>query len=200
MTEEEFVHICAGTTPPKKPEYDKIPAGLNESSKKTGSLPGIGKAAVTHPLDLNNKKHPRTACAWDAMGPYAGSGESGPFDGLADGEGAGIGEGAGAPAPGDGGGAMGESLSPKEFNACLEGLAEKYPESEAIPQIRAMFNSLQEGKPARLYWSADGCEATDDPMTSDADAAISAAAASVEAALSTFRRVAGYDYPGVAKN
>jgi hypothetical protein len=34
-------------------------------------------------------------------------------------------------------------------------------------------------------------------MMSDADEAISAAAAAVEAALMTYRKVAGHDYPGM---
>ena len=167
MTEKEFVHLCAGDAP-KKPKEEKIPAGLNESKDKNGGK--VGNVPVTHPVD-GGKKHPKIGCAWDAMGPYAGSGESGPFDGIADGEGAQIGEGAPAPAPGgDGGGAggaMGESISPKQFRAILE-----------------------------VYCGADGCQAEepDDSMVSDQDAAISAAAATVEAALMTFRKIAGYDY------
>lgn len=196
MTEKEFVHLCAGKAP-KKPKEEKIPAGLNESKDKNGSK--VGNVPVTHPVD-GGKKHPKIGCAWDAMGPFAGSGESGPFDGIADGEGAQIGEGALAPAPaGDGGGAggaMGESISPKQFRAILEGIAEKYPDSQVVGQIRNMFDDLQNGGAGKMYCGADGCqsEEPDDTMVSDQDAAISAAAATVEAALMTFRKIAGYDY------
>lgn len=193
MTEKEFVHLCAGEAP-KKPKEDKIPAGLNESKDKTGGK--VGNVPVTHPVD-GGKKHPKIGCAWDAMGPYAGSGESRPFDGINDGEGAQIGEGAAA-APADGGGAFagGESVSPKQMNTILEAIAEKYPESKVVMQIKDMFNDLQDGGTGKLYCGADGCQAEtdDDPMVSDQDAAISAAAATVEAALTTFRKVAGYDY------
>lgn len=196
MTEKEFVHICAGEAP-KKPKEEKIPAGLNESKDKTDGK--VGNVPVTHPVD-GSKKHPKIGCAWDAMGPFAGSGESGPFDGITDGEGAQIGEGTPASAPaGDGGGAgggMGESISPKEFRAILEGIAEKYPESQVVGQIRKMFDDLQDGGTGKMYCGADGCQAEepDTSMVSDQEAAISAAAATVEAALMTFRKIAGYDY------
>ena len=197
MTEEQFVNLYY-QEPPETPEDSKIPAGLNEAKEKTND-PKVGKVPVTHPVD-GGKKHPKLGCAWDAMGPYAGSGENGPFDGLADGEGAQIGEGAGAPAPaGDGGGAFagGESVSPKQLNAILEAIEEKYPGSSAVPQIREMFNNIQGGGTGKLYCGADGFEAVSDPMMSDADEAISAAAAAVEAALMTYRKVAGHDYPGM---
>lgn len=197
MNTERFVELYY-QEPPEKPEDSKIPAGLNEAKEKT-SDPKVGNVPVTHPVD-GGKKHPKIGCAWDAMGPYAGSGENGPFDGIADGEGAQIGEGAGAPAPaGDSGGgfAGGESVSPKQMNSILEAIEAKYPNSSAVPQIRNMFNSIQCGGDGKLYCSADGCESVADPMMSDADEAISAAAAAVEAALMTYRTVAGHDYPGV---
>ena len=158
---------------------------------------------MTHPVD-GGKKHPKIGCAWDAMGPFAGSGENGPFDGLADGEGAQSGENAGAPAAaGDGGaaagGGMGESLSPKGLNAVLEAIGEKYPDSAAVPQIRQMFNSLQGGGTGKFYCGADGCESVDDPMMSDADEAVSAAAAAVEASLMAYRKIAGREYPGFSR-
>lgn len=192
MTEQEFVKIYAQqATLKKKPGDDKVPAGLNES-KETTTDPKVGKVPVTHPVD-GKKKHPRIGCAWDAMGPYAGSGENGPFDGIADGEGAQIGEGA----PAGDGGAMGESISPKQFNACLESICVEFPgASGIIDQIRKMFNGIQAGGSGKLYCAADGCEdmGSDDSMVSDSDAAISAAAATVEAALTTFRQVAGCSY------
>lgn len=198
MSEEQFVNLYY-QEPPETPDDSKIPAGLNEAKEKT-SDPKVGNVPVTHPVD-GGKKHPKIGCAWDAMGPHAGSGENGPFDGLADGEGAQIGEGAGAPAPaGDAGGgsfAGGESVSPKQMNAILEAIEAKYPGSSAVPQIRDMFNSIQCGGNGKLYCSADGCESVSDPMMSDADEAISAAAAAVEAALMTYRKVAGHDYPGM---
>lgn len=198
MNTERFVELYY-QEPPEKPEDSKIPAGLNEAKEKT-SDPKVGNVPVTHPVD-GGKKHPKIGCAWDAMGPYAGSGENGPFDGIADGEGAQIGEGAGAPAPagdaGGGGFAGGESVSPKQMNSILEAIEAKYPNSSAVPQIRNMFNNIQCGGDGKLYCSADGCDSVADPMMSDADEAISAAAAAVEAALMTYRTVAGHDYPGV---
>lgn len=197
MTEEEFVNLYY-QEPPELPEDSKIPAGLNEAKEKTDD-PKVGNVPVTHPVD-GGKKHPKTGCAWDAMGPYAGSGESGPFDGLNDGEGAQIGESApAAPAADAGGGAFagGESVSPRQLNSILEAIEAKYPESSAVPQIRDMFNSIQNGGSGKLYCSADGCESVPDPMMSDSDEAISAAAAAVEAALMTYRKVAGHDYPGI---
>lgn len=202
MTEEQFVKLYY-QEPPEKPEDEKIPAGLNEAKEKT-SDPKVGNVPVTHPVD-GGKKHPKIGCAWDAMGPYAGSGENGPFDGIADGEGAQIGEG-GAPAAapagdgGAGGGGMGESINPREFNAIMESIIEKYPESNAAKQIRDMFNGMQAGGTGKLYCGADGCEAYNDPMMSESDEAVSAAAASVEAALMTYRKVAGHEYPGMCRN
>lgn len=202
MSEQEFVDLYY-QEPPEKPKDEKIPAGLNEAKVDTTNDAKVGKVKVTHPVD-GGKKHPKIGCAWDAMGPFAGSGESGPFDGLADGEGAQIGEGAGAPAPaGDGGaaagGGMGESLSPKGLNAVLEAIGEKYPDSAAVPQIRQMFNSLQGGGTGKFYCGADGCESVDDTMMSDADEAVSAAAAAVEATLMAYRKIAGREYPGFSR-
>lgn len=193
MTEKEFAKIYANqATLKKEPGDEKVPSGLNESKEKTND-PAVGKVAVTHPVD-GGKKHPRIGCAWDAMGPYAGSGENGPFDGIADGEGAQVCEGA----PSGDGGAMGESISPKQFNACMESICVEFPgASGIIDQIKKMFNSVQAGGSGKLYCSADGCESDaepDDSMASDSDTAISAAAATVEAALTTFRQVAGCSY------
>ena len=195
MTEEKFVNLYY-QEPPETPGDSKIPAGLNEAKEKADD-PKVGNVPVTHPVD-GGKKHPKIGCAWDAMGPYAGSGETGPFDGLADGEGAQIGEGEGAPAV-DGGGSFagGESVSPKQMNSILEAIEAKYPGSNAVPQIRNMFNSIRNGGNGKLYCGADGCESVGDPMMSDADEAISAAAATVEAALMSYRKIAGHDYPGV---
>lgn len=196
MDTKTFVKMCLEKAN-KKIKDRNIPAGLVEAKKTDGK---VGNVPVTHPVD-GGKKHPRIGCAWDAMGPWAGSGEHGPFDGLNDGEGAGIGEGAPAPAPaGDGGGCCGESITGKQFNACLEQMEQMYPDSNVVPQIKAMFQDMQAGGNGKFYCSADGCEAGnagEEGFVSDDDAKISAAAASVEAALSTFKRVAGYDYPGV---
>ena len=200
MTPEELVNLYY-QKPQKKPEDPKIPSGLNESSE-TSDSDGVGKVKVTHLVDVT-KKHPKTGCAWDAMGPLAGSGESGPFDGLNDGEGAQIGESSApaAPAAPASGGAMGESmLTRKEFNAILEGLMEKYPNSSAPAQIRAMFNSMQSGGNGQLYCGADGCESLGNPMKeqiTEGNQLISAATATVEAALMTYRILTGQDYPGV---
>lgn len=196
MTEKKFAELYAEHAMAKrKPKDEKVPAGLNEA-KETTDDPKVGKVSVTHPVD-GGKKHPKIGCAWDAMGPYAGSGENGPFDGLADGEGAQIGEGgSGCCDGGAAGAACGESISPKQFNACLESICVEFPgASNVVEQIKRMFNDVHAGKSGKLYCGADGCEAdTQECMVSDADAAISAAAASVEAALTTFRNVAGIDY------
>lgn len=195
MTPEQFVKLYY-QEPPETPEDPKIPAGLNEA-KETAGDSKVGNVPVTHPVD-GGKKHPKVGCAWDAMGPYAGSGESGPFDGIADGEGAQIGEAGGAPAGESGGTAFagGESVSPKMMNTILEAIEEKYPASNVVPQIKNMFNNIQCGGDGKLYCSADGCEATN-PLMSDADEAISAAAAAVEAALMAYRSISGHDYPGI---
>lgn len=189
MTPEDFIKIY--NQPAAEPTVSEPADGLTEA--KDGI---IDPKNITHAVDLNNKKHPKTACAWDAMGPRAGSGESGPFDGLADGEGAMIGETAPAPA---GGGDM-QSVNTRMLNACLEGLQQKYPSSEAIPQIKKMVEGLHAGQPAKLYCGADGCEALDaDPLMSDDDQAISAAAAAVEATLMTYRTLTGHEYPGFTR-
>ena len=188
MTPEDFIKIYY--QPAGEPTADTPPEGITEA--KEGEK-------VTHAMDLNGKKHPKTACAWDAMGPLAGSGENGPFDGLNDGEGAMIGEGgaSGGAAGGTTGGAMGESVSTKTLNACLEGLQQKYPTAESISQIQKMIAGLHAGQPAKLYCGADGCEALDaDPLMNDDDQAIAAASASVEAALMTYRKLTGHEYPG----
>lgn len=201
MTEEEFVKLYY-QEPPETPKDEKIPAGLNEAKEKSSNAK-VGNVPVTHVVD-GGKKHPKIGCAWDAMGPYAGSGENGPFDGIADGEGAQIGEGAAAPAaPAGDGGAIaggatgGESVNSREFNAIMESVIQQYPESNAAVQIRDMFNKMQAGGTGKLYCGADGCESIDDSMMSDEDEAISAAAAAVEAALMAYRKIAGHDYPGV---
>lgn len=183
MTVDEFIDLYYGKNP-----------GSTEDSTDTAPI-NESEDNVTHPIADNGKKHPKIACAWDAMGPLAGSGESGPMDGLADGEGAGVGE--GAPA-----GGMGESITPKGLNACLEAIAAEHPESEAIPQILSMFNEIATGKRTMpLYCGADGCSTCTpaDCMASECDSAIATASASVEAALMTFKKVAGYDYPGIIK-
>lgn len=197
MTEEQFINLYY-QEPLETPEDSTVPAGLTEAKDNTSGQK-VGNVPVTHPVD-GGKKHPKIGCAWDAMGPYAGSGENGPFDGIADGEGAQIGEGGGAPAAGDAGGgafAGGESVNPRQMNSILEAIEARYPSSNAVPQIKKMFNSIQCGGDGKLYCSADGCESVSDPMMSDVDEAVSAAAASVEAALMTYRKVAGHDYPGV---
>ena len=193
MTEERFAELYY-QEPPETPEDSKIPSGLNES-KETVSDPKVGKVPVTHPVD-GGKKHPKIGCAWDALGPYAGSGENGPFDGIADGEGAQIGEGDGAAASDGGGGSFagGESISPKQLNTILEAIEARYPNSGAVPQIRVMLSDMQNGGNGKLYCGADGCEPVPDPMMSDADEAISAAAAAVEASLMAYRKIAGHDY------
>lgn len=199
MTPETFVKMCLASAEKKgkkSQKEEKIPSGLVEAKKSSSAK--VGNVPVTHPVS-GGKKHPKIGCAWDAMGPWAGSGEHGPFDGLADGEGAGIGEGTPAPAPAsDGGTCCGEAISGKQFNACLEQMEAMYPDSNVVPQIKRMFQDMQTGGDGKFYCSADGCDAgSNDCCVSDDDAKISAAAASVEAALSTFKRVAGYDYPGI---
>ena len=191
MTEEEFVNLCKGKKV-DKPTDKKIPAGLNETKEKVND-PKVGSVEVTHPVD-GGKKHPKIGCAWDAMGPLAGSGESGPYDGIADGEGAGVAE--GAPVA-----MAGESISRKALNTCLEAIANKYPASQVIEVIREILKEPTE-RPTMLYATAEGLgageepeEVPDDIFTSDDDEKISFAAAAVEAALASFKKIAGYDYP-----
>lgn len=168
MTDEAFVNLFK--TRQATPKATKINAGLVETSNKNKS--GV--------IELNKGHNAKKGCVTpaDAYGPYAGS---------ADGD-----------CCGDAGCACCESITPKTFVACLESLTEEYPESPVVSQIMNMFKSMQAGKQGKLYAAADGYESEDpevqDKCMSDADAAISAAAATCAAALETFRAVAGYDY------
>ena len=58
MTEKKFAELYAEhAMAKKKPEEEKIPAGLNEA-KETTTDPNVGKVPVTHPVD-GGKKHPK---------------------------------------------------------------------------------------------------------------------------------------------
>lgn len=174
MTGKHFVSLYM--QPDKKVKPRKINSGLVETTKSK-SEGGV--------VELNKGHYGKKGCvtAADAYGPTAGAGDSACDCG---------------PACDGGACACGESISPKTFVACLESLSSEYPESPVVSQIMNMFKAMQQGAQGKLYAAADGYESDDsaiqDNCKSDADTAISAAAASCAAALETFRAIAGYDY------
>ena len=164
-------------------KQDTFVASVVNSGKKSGE--------ITHPIESNGPKRRRAGFYGYAMGSA--------LNDIPGNEAAASADAAYAACGGCDGGApaAGESIDIETFKACMEATKAQIGESPLANEINALFNKTRGGKAnAALYNGADGMETVTDEEPADAirDNVISSAAAACEAALKTFKLVAGVDY------
>lgn len=175
----------------------------------------VSKPDTKHETHLNNGHGVKKGTACDAFGSAVGDrGNATASDIIAGGMPAGYGmadggaamasvmaaQGAG-PHGGNGGGAssMMECEGFKNFKECLNGLALAYPKSDAVSEIRTMFDNLFDSETTKkvaspIYHSADGLSRREDVDTEAHVDAVAQLAAACEATLNAFKKQTGIDY------
>lgn len=152
---------------------------------------GKSSGKITHPIESNGPKRRRAG--------FYGYGMGSALNDIPGNEMAASADAAYAACGGCDGGApaAGESVDIDTFKACMEAAKEQMGDSPLADEINNLFNKTRGGKTnAALYSGADGMETVTDEEPADAirENVISSAAAACEAALRTFKMVAGVDY------